>query len=464
MEFSRFLFAQRQIPVYASVWLALLACLLIPCPSLAQSSGWTPQQSGVSQNLQAVYVLNSNLGWVVGDAGTILRTETGGEIWISVPSPVSHNLRNVFFVDALHGWIVGEGGTILQSEDSGRSWRRQQSGLTEDAWILDVFFTDSFLGWAASNRTDGQILTTSNGGQNWSVRTVLPGYDFFLAYQIEWWDLDRGWIAPWGGRPNGGMLATQNGGESWVHQPTDGVYYMMGVSFVSPLEGWAVGYTYSSDCLPGYVFHTVDGGSQWSQIASQCNLTGGIKFIDESQGWIANGEDIYATIDGGHNWQTVYAGAPFHDFHRLDAENGWIVQDGGGILRRTGVPSAYTLYGHIVSESGQPLAGVQVTANTGEIAVTNPSGEFTFPNLRADAYSLTPQLDGYTFTPASISRIVPPARTDLGFTGRSSGSSSVTPPVPIPEPGIVVLFGAGLASLAGLAKRRHLHKKEKESP
>jgi photosystem II stability/assembly factor-like uncharacterized protein len=42
-------------------------------------SGWQLQSSGTRNTLFGVYFLNSKLGYVVGDSGTILHTTNGGE-------------------------------------------------------------------------------------------------------------------------------------------------------------------------------------------------------------------------------------------------------------------------------------------------------------------------------------------------------------------------------------------------
>jgi photosystem II stability/assembly factor-like uncharacterized protein len=40
---------------------------------------WTPQASGTTNILHGVSFVDANTGTAVGDSGTILRTDTGGE-------------------------------------------------------------------------------------------------------------------------------------------------------------------------------------------------------------------------------------------------------------------------------------------------------------------------------------------------------------------------------------------------
>ena len=49
-------------------------------------------------------------GWIVGDQGVILHTTDGGATWTPQTSGVTDDLAGVTFVDAQHGWAVG--GTI----------------------------------------------------------------------------------------------------------------------------------------------------------------------------------------------------------------------------------------------------------------------------------------------------------------------------------------------------------------
>ena len=49
--------------------------------------------------------------------------------WNSLPSSTSHTLTAVHFVGPTTGWVVGEKGTILHTEDGGDTWVSQAAGL-----------------------------------------------------------------------------------------------------------------------------------------------------------------------------------------------------------------------------------------------------------------------------------------------------------------------------------------------
>jgi photosystem II stability/assembly factor-like uncharacterized protein len=70
---------------------------------------------------------------------------------------------------------VGEGSTVMYSDDMGESWdvNCNPAGLNNFANLKSVIFTDASLGFITT--ADGQILRTSDGGNQWSVvHTTSP--------------------------------------------------------------------------------------------------------------------------------------------------------------------------------------------------------------------------------------------------------------------------------------------------
>jgi photosystem II stability/assembly factor-like uncharacterized protein len=88
----------------------------------------------------------ATFGWVVGNTGTILNTNNGGNIWSSQASGTAEELLGVTSIDTTTGWAVGEGGTILYTTDGGTTWVSQTSGTTTN--IEYITFTDANTGWA----------------------------------------------------------------------------------------------------------------------------------------------------------------------------------------------------------------------------------------------------------------------------------------------------------------------------
>lgn len=77
--------------------------------------------------------------WIAGTPGTrIFYTPDAGLTWQTFHTRQNIPLRAIHFADDLHGWAVGEFGTILATEDGGQTWQRQRAGGTRAA-MMAVF-------------------------------------------------------------------------------------------------------------------------------------------------------------------------------------------------------------------------------------------------------------------------------------------------------------------------------------
>ncbi|MCH8141637.1 MAG: hypothetical protein IH908_08590, partial [Proteobacteria bacterium] len=70
-------------------------------------SGWTLQPSGITNELEGIFLTDANKGIAVGGDGTILRTTDGGKIWTSQSSGTTNWLLDVCFTDTETGTVVG---------------------------------------------------------------------------------------------------------------------------------------------------------------------------------------------------------------------------------------------------------------------------------------------------------------------------------------------------------------------
>jgi photosystem II stability/assembly factor-like uncharacterized protein len=99
------------------------------------------QDSGTDVSLNAVFMLDEQNAWVVGDDGVILQTQDGEE-WVARSSRLNVDLRDVFFVDADNGWIAGALGTILRTTDGGEHWTKTTTGTTAELNALSFPLPD----------------------------------------------------------------------------------------------------------------------------------------------------------------------------------------------------------------------------------------------------------------------------------------------------------------------------------
>jgi hypothetical protein len=68
-------------------------------------------------------------------------------------------------------------------------------------------------------------------------------------------------------------------------------------------------------------------------------------------------------------------------------------------------------------QTPDPIPGVTMFLSSGGTAQTNQAGNFSFNSLTPGQYQVTPVLNGYIFTPASLSVNLPPSSTGLAFIG-----------------------------------------------
>src|SRR5262249_55583496 len=78
-----------------------LALSLVFCSSLAVFGQWSAANSRTTNNLNGAYLLDSAVGFAVGDAGTIVKTTDAGMTWSPLTSGTTNALHDLLRHD--HG-------------------------------------------------------------------------------------------------------------------------------------------------------------------------------------------------------------------------------------------------------------------------------------------------------------------------------------------------------------------------
>ncbi len=218
-------------------------------------------------DLWNVYFRDENVGFITGVRGVILKTTDGGQTWENkvainegrldregnpAPAPLRRRLIDTWMVDEQIGYMVGENDTFIKTTDGGESWtgtgKRVAVGNTRNNFER-IHFASPTLGWIVGSF--GTILKTTDGGETWEnqeagVDNNLKGIDFV--------DENTGWISG----QEGVILHTQDGGTTWTKQKTDSYDSLYDIVFADPQTGWAVGDF-------GTILHTADGGQTWTR-------------------------------------------------------------------------------------------------------------------------------------------------------------------------------------------------------
>jgi len=107
---------------------------------------YTGFESGTT--LHSVFFINSDTGYVAGCAG-IAKTVDGGTNWTKQTSNLSNCVNAIYFIDANNGFAVGNSGSILNTTNAGKTWTIQTSGTSSN--LRSVFFTENNIGYAVGD-------------------------------------------------------------------------------------------------------------------------------------------------------------------------------------------------------------------------------------------------------------------------------------------------------------------------
>src|SRR5882724_5939510 len=321
-----------------------LTLLLVSLSTLRVFGQWFPVSSGTTNNLNGSYLLGSGTGFIVGEAGTILKTTDLGATWAPLISGTTTTLHGVYPFDSGEGVAVGEKGLILRTTDGGAIWQTVGSG------VKDTLRSVSFSGVNGICGGDSQtILYSTDSGASWQIgQTGFFGGGFPGAHMLS---PSIGFVAGQNSIFQPLVGATTDGGASWNFH----AFYFdnneggcTDVRFLDINTGVVSGIVFDGR---GAIARTTDGGMNWSTLFFDQGLEG-VDFpvtnasnIGFAVGWSGR---ILRTNDSGVTWneQTSGTSTNLNDVSVVtDGLTGIAVGESGIILRTTngGEPSPITL-------------------------------------------------------------------------------------------------------------------------
>lgn len=263
----------------------LLLCftLLFSLPGFGQYHWQYPIPQGNRLN-DMLILPGSSTGYAVGNHGSILKTEDQGGSWMLMDSATTANLNGIAFTSQGKGYVVGDNGEILTTNTSGQ-WESMESGTHYH--LNSVAFSTEDNGYAVGYK--GLILRKQE--DHWEE---VNSPTLFTLYCIDFASITTAIAAG----DSGTILRTSDGGTSWnkVSVPFNTAFN--DVYFPSENIGFLTG-------QQGLILKTTDGGVSWADI-SYPQLDGNllsIHFFNDTSGYAcgANGV-ILSTINGGNNW------------------------------------------------------------------------------------------------------------------------------------------------------------------
>src|SRR5207248_771605 len=189
----------------------------------------TPQDSGTTNGLIAVWPVNPQVVWACGRNGTFTRTTNGGQTWTAgvVPGAETLQLRDVqaFSRDVAYLMSIGNNPTdfrVYKTLDGGATWTIQFENANPNAFYDGFAFWTPHRGILHSDSVNGVFpdLRTTDG-TTWqdisnNMPLALPG-EFSFASSGTCVSTQGGrnaWIAT-GGSTIARILATRDGGNTW---------------------------------------------------------------------------------------------------------------------------------------------------------------------------------------------------------------------------------------------------------
>jgi len=333
----------------------------------------TPQSSGTTNGLIAVWPVNPHVVWACGRAGTFTVTTDGGQTWRAgvVPGAEALQFRDVqaFSASVAYLMSIGTSGDptefrIYKTEDGGATWTIQFENQNPNAFYDGFAFWTPHRGIAHSDSVNGVFpdLRTTDGTtwQNISnnMPPALPGESSFASSGtcVTTQGGRNAWIAT-GGSTIARVLATRDGGDTWnaystplLSSPSAGAFT---VDFRDPHHGIVGG----GDLDPGDPNNartavSGDGGQTWT-LTNAPPVTGaifGLSYVgrtgdgegndrgDENNRGravviTANDGGAAWTPDEGNTWFTLPGVTGFWAVAFASPKAGWLVGTDGRILK-----------------------------------------------------------------------------------------------------------------------------------
>jgi photosystem II stability/assembly factor-like uncharacterized protein len=293
--------------------------LFMASGSFAQQYGWvaltSPNASGLFSN---IYVFG-NEAWLLNNNAIYYSNNYPSAQFSQIYTP-SSTLNAMYFTvqgGFKYGWAVANSSLGARTTD-GTNWTSMSLGGT--IAYQCVSFPTTSLGFASG--TDKRLHKTVNGGVNWTDAGVVLG--FSTVNTLFFVNSNTGYV----GTADPRLAKTIDGGATWIDEG-DITGNISDIYFHDSAHGWAVG---ASDIL--YYNNGI-----WTQLKNPGgNGLNSVFFINANEGWIVgNGGTILHSTDGGATWSAQTSGttAMLRDVFFTSPTNGYAVGNKGTILHYT---------------------------------------------------------------------------------------------------------------------------------
>lgn len=293
--------------------------------------------SPTTYQLEDIHFPSPQVGYMVGDSGTVIKSTNGGNSWVLLGHITTRYLQVVRFFDEQTGIVAALNDSLLyRTTDGGATWQ-SIPGLTSWGYSHMVI---SGPGEAYLSANPAGIYKTTDSGATWTLinNNFLPGTGGLLDYVHD--SLMFG--AQFGGSTFYEMFKSTDGGVNWdtiTFNPSGFITILEAIHFFDENEGITAGW------YNPHLIYTTDGGTTWeggkngdtlfwAQLVDMSFLPG--SDAGYAVGW--HGTALY-TANRGHDWEFVSVPTTTHNYFKavyfINDSVGWIAGDGGVILMTT---------------------------------------------------------------------------------------------------------------------------------
>lgn len=313
---------------------------------------WQLQTQESRADFRGISVISSQVAWVSGTKGTVLRTMDGGKTWkdVHVPEAEGLDFRDIQAFDDKTAIVLSSGlgplSRIYKTNNGGKSWSLLWTNPEKDGFYDALAFWNENNGMVLGDPVRGyfQLLITGDGGENWRLlptNKLPPALEKEGAFAASGTCLvvqgDRdAWFCT-GGAKKARVFHTSNRGENWTVHDTPIVAGIdsagiFSLAFRDGKHGVVVGGDYRQPGKGGAnVAMTDDGGKTWTLLENSLPFCSAVGWTGNN--WIALGTaGSHHSVDDGKSWSRIDQ----ENYNALGLDStgiGWAVGPRGKIAR-----------------------------------------------------------------------------------------------------------------------------------